>query len=307
MPPRPLRFRPAELYLEAVDYRGGVIADGRSSAEAAESVAGATALRSLGLSGAPNARDLGGLPTVDGRRVKTGVLFRGPGLGYLSDQDAAVLHGLGLRTVLDLRYGPEAAHTPADRLVDGVTVVGLPIYDPAFPVFTVVGQLLQGEGDAAYADVLAQGTPAAMAAIYRWFVSDPVASAQFAAAVRRIAAPGTRPALFHCSAGKDRTGWLTVVVLTAVGVAPDLIRRDYLDTNVHSAPVVERILAAMVGKRPDLDLAVVRPLFEARPEFLDAALDEVNRRYGSMAAYLSGGLGLTAAERDGLRAALLTD
>lgn len=265
-----------------------------------------TVLPSLGWQGAPNTRDLGGLATNDGRTVRPGLLFRGSGLGHLTDDDAAALAGLGLRTVLDLRYGPEAAHAPADRLPADLEVVELPIYDPSFPVFMMVGQLLQGEGDAAYADVLTQGTPAVMAAIYRWFVADPVASAQFAAAARRLAAPETLPALFHCSAGKDRTGWLAVIVLSALGVRSEQIRRDYRDTNAHSAPVVERILATMLARRPDVDLAVVRPLFEARDEFLDAAYAEVHQRYGSMAAYLGDGLGLTEQELVGLRAALLT-
>jgi protein-tyrosine phosphatase len=267
--------------------------------------AGDPLVRSLGLAGAPNARDLGGLIGHRGARIRSGRLIRSPGLGYLTAEDTACLAGIGVKTVLDLRYEGEVRHAPPDRLPDGIRVTHLPIFDPAFPVFTVVGQLLQGEGETEYADILAQGTPAAMTAIYRWFVADPLACQHFGASLRHIADAATAPVLFHCSAGKDRTGWLTLIVLTALGVQEADIRRDYLDTNTHGAAVVERILAAMLARRPDLDRDVVRPLFEARTEFLDAALDEVSQRYGTFDAYLREGLGITRDERDALRANLL--
>jgi len=94
--------------------------------------------RTLGLVGAPNARDLGGLPTADGRRVRSGVLYRASALGRLADQDVAALGRLRLSCVVDLRDSSEIRVAPADRLPaePGPAVRHSPLFDPRPPGFT---------------------------------------------------------------------------------------------------------------------------------------------------------------------------
>jgi protein-tyrosine phosphatase len=269
--------------------------------------------RSLRLVGAPNTRDLGGLTTADGRRVRPGALVRAGALGRVTDDDLPVLAKLGLACRIDLRHDAEIAHAPPDRLPEPVPrPVRLPVFDPSYPAFThvlaLLGQLgpadgggpTDGDGSAVLTD-----SPAAMAAIYQWFVSGERASASFAAAVRAVAEPANLPVLFHCSAGKDRTGWLTVILLTALGVDRATIREDYLRTNTDNAALQQVLVDLMVARRPEVDVAVIRPMLEARPEYLDAGYAEVERRYGSFDAYLRTGLGLDDRVLTALRTQLL--
>jgi protein-tyrosine phosphatase len=257
------------------------------------------------LAGAPNCRDLSGLVGADGRRLRVGCLVRAGALGRLTDDDLPVLGKLGVACVIDLRDRSEIAVAPPDRLVGDPRVIHLPIHGPAHPIFTYVSAVLLGHDLSAYEALAHEGTPAAMAAIYRWFVSDAAARAGFATAVRLAAQPDNLPLLYHCTAGKDRTGWVTVILLTALGVDDAAIRRDYLRSNELTESLQEVILAAMQARQPALDIEAVRPVLQARPEYLDAAYGEVDRVYGSFDRYLREGLGVTDDVVKALRAQLL--
>jgi protein-tyrosine phosphatase len=245
--------------------------------------------RSLGLAGAPNARDIGGLP-VEGGAVRPGLIYRAPALGRLTDQDVARLDRCGLTDLLDLRHGSEIDVAPPDRLPAGPQVAHIPIFDPAHPVFTYVSAVLLGHDLSAFEDLEAEGTPGAMLAIYRWFVASPAGRAGFATAMHRIA-DATGPMLYHCSAGKDRTGWLSAILLSTLGADMATIRGDYLLTNEIGAAGNEAILAAM-GSRRGVDPDLARPVLAAAPEYLDESFAQVGRDYGSMDGYLRVGLGL---------------
>ncbi len=257
------------------------------------------------LVGAPNARDLGGLVGADGRRIRPGVLIRTPALGRLTDEDLPVLAKLGPACVVDLRDASEQAVAPPDRLPGEPRVVHLPVHDAAHPVFTYVSAVLLGHDLSAYDELAAEGTPAAMAAIYRWFVTGASARAGFGAAVRLAAETENLPLLYHCSAGKDRTGWLTVLLLHALGVDEAEIRADYLANNALSESLREVLLAAMRRRNPELDVDAVRPVLEVRDEYLDAGYAEVRRVHGSIGAYLRDGLGVDDGVVTALRARLL--
>lgn len=262
-------------------------------------------VRDWELVGAPNARDLGGLVAADGRRVQVGRLLRTPALGRLTDGDLLVLEKIDPACVVDLRDAAEMAQAPPDRLPGGARVVHLPVHDAAHPVFTYVSALLLGHDLTAYGALAREGTPAAMSAIYRWFVTGAAARRGFAEAVRLAADPANLPLVFHCSAGKDRTGWLAVVLLTALGVDEAAIRADYLRHNELTVSLREVLLEAMRRRRPELDAAAVGPVLEVRAEYLDAAYDEVARVHGSFGAYLRDGLGVTDEVVTALRANLL--
>jgi protein-tyrosine phosphatase len=260
-------------------------------------------LRSLGLVGAPNARDLGGLVSADGRTVRSGLIFRAPALGRLTDADVAALRRLGLTDLLDLRHGSEIEIAPPDRLPAGPQVAHIPIFDPAHPVFTYVSAVLLGRDLDRHAQLAIEGTPAAMLAIYRWFVTAPLARAAFGTAMRRIAA-ASGPLLFHCSAGKDRTGWLSAVLLTALGVDRATVMADYMLTNEVTAGDMEKVLDALNARR-GVPAEVMRPLLDVTPDYLDAAFTQVEAEYGTLDAYLRDGLGLHGDELAALRARLL--
>nr|WP_203921673.1 tyrosine-protein phosphatase [Rugosimonospora africana] len=245
--------------------------------------------RSLGLAGAPNTRDLGGLP-ADGGVVRDGLVYRAPALGRLTDTDVDRLGRCGLTDLLDLRHGSEIDVAPPDRLPAGPQVAHIPIFDPAHPVFTYVAAVLLGHDLSAHEGLGAEGTPGAMRAIYRWFVASPAGRAGFATAMNRVA-DATGPLLYHCSAGKDRTGWLSAILLSALGADRDTVRADYLLSNEVSAAGNEAILAAMAERR-GVDPEVLRPVLAAAPEYLDEAFNQVDRDFGSMDGYLRVGLDL---------------
>jgi protein-tyrosine phosphatase len=129
-----------------------------------------------------------------------------------------------------------------------------------------------------------------MLAIYRWFVTAPAARSAFGTALRRIAA-ASGPLLFHCSAGKDRTGWLSAVLLGALGVDRATIVEDYLLTNEVTAPDIATVLE-LLNSRRGVPPEVVQPVLSAAPEYLDAAFTAVDEEYGGLDGYLRDGLDL---------------
>jgi protein-tyrosine phosphatase len=107
------------------------------------------------------------------------------------------------------------------------------------------------------------------------------------------------PALFHCTTGKDRTGWAAAALLLFLGVPQGAVLADYLLSGPRLAPVVRPLIDTFAARGGDPEL--LRPLLEVRPAYLGAALDEVDRRFGSIEGYFAEGLGLDAATRSTLR------
>ena len=242
-----------------------------------------------------------------GRRVRAGALIRTGALGRLTDDDLPVLAKLGLACVVDLRDSSEIAVAPADRLAGDPRVVHLPVHDPEHPVFTYVSAVLLGHDLEAYRGLALDGTPAAMAAIYRWFVTDPSARAGFAAAVRLAADPANLPLLFHCTAGKDRTGWLSVILLTALGVDecgdPGRLPADQRADREPAGgdPAGDGGPAPGAGRRSRSG----RCCRSARSTWTPAYA-QVESSYGTFDGYLTDGLGLTPETLTALRTHLLS-
>jgi protein-tyrosine phosphatase len=265
----------------------------------------------LGLSNATNARDLGGHETRDGRRLRSGVLFRADSLHRLDDADLEVVAGMKLACVTDLRSRDEVARMGADRLpTPAPRLVELPILDPYhdLDLFRVMSDALRGGADGTELDFLREQAPGGGAAglmveIYRHFVSGEAARSAFAVALRLVASSETLPLLFHCSLGKDRTGWLAAVVLTALDVPREAVIADYLRTNDVSRGSIEFVVAMLDGKVPDPQVIV--PLLEARSSYLEAAFAEAEQGFGGMDGYLREGLGADDELLSSLRANLL--
>jgi protein-tyrosine phosphatase len=256
------------------------------------------AARRLPLDGAHNARDLGGYATADGRRVRWGVAYRSDALGSLSDEDVSYLGRLGVREVVDFRSDAERQREP-DRLPQKPSprVVLRPIFGEALDPAVLRERLLSGQARAAeMAKMLVAGN--------RAFVTD--FATIYGGFLRDLADSENVPVLFHCTAGKDRAGFAAAALLLALGVPRDTVMQDYLLTNGFSQAATDHMLtvlrvASFFRTNPD----DARPLFEARREYLQAAFDEIDSRYGSDEAYLRDGLGLDAATRSRLQANLL--
>jgi protein-tyrosine phosphatase len=245
----------------------------------------------------PNLRDVGGHATRDGGRVRTGLLFRSTDLSRLDDAGVADLGRLGIRTVFDLRSAAERSGRP-DRL-------------PAGAEHVVVDVLLDSAGltPADMERVLATPDGAARALgdgraerffldAYREFVELPSARAAYGRLFAELAHASRRPGLVHCTTGKDRTGWATATLLLL-----QVVLDEYLLSGPLIAAIFEPQLAAFAALGGDP--ALLRPLVEVRPAYLEAGLAAMREGYGTVERYVGEGLGIDAATRDALRLAFV--
>ena len=238
------------------------------------------------LDGASNLRDLGGWPVADGRRVRRGILYRSATLAHLTERDVATIAGLGLRTVCDLRGVEEAAHRPS-RLPGGAERVHLAI-EPT--VGASLADLMRRE--------LSTGEDV-VALLRRAYLDY---GTRFIGAYRDLFEllldPARHALLFHCSAGKDRTGLGAALVLTALGATRQTVMEDYRAT--------DRIWRRDLPMPPGTPKPLADALYDTHPELLEAALDAaVEAHGGSMPLLLERGLGLDAARLGRLRDLLL--
>ncbi|WP_431963242.1 tyrosine-protein phosphatase [Nocardia sp. bgisy134] len=241
------------------------------------------------LQGAVNVRDIGGYRTYDGARVKSGKAFRADSLEKLTDADVQKLGTLNLRAAVDLRTPAEVQFAGKDKLPAGVSAVARPIDDTG--LFQQMLQAIQSRDPQKQEELLGNGrAEQIMAGVYRSFLNEASRNA-FGQTIRDLA-NSDRATLYHCTAGKDRTGWLTYVVLRAVGVPEGTARQDYLLSNQYraaaDAKLREDVKRAGLMQNPDLLI----PLQEVRDAYLDAAIQQMEQSYGDFGKFLTQGLGL---------------
>ena len=242
------------------------------------------------LASADNFRDVTGpgYTTTDGQPLRAGLLFRSNELA-LTHEDAATIAALGVTAVYDLRNDHEVeAHPDVD--VPGATWTHLEV--KGIPMDSVVTLETVAEADEVMRDV------------YRGFVEHDGGRASFASLLGQLA-EAEAPQLFHCTAGKDRTGWASALLLHIAGVADDVILRDYLLTNSVSSGTREKYLG-MVDKHLGADkVPVYARVLVADETYLRAAYDAVSAAYASVDGYLTDGLGLADHVIGALRARLV--
>jgi len=240
--------------------------------------------RHLNLAGASNFRDLGGYPTRDGRTVRWRQIFRSNHLGHLTDDDAAVVRALGVKSAFDFRGTAERAEALCG--MPEITVHSLPV-EP-----TVV---------AALRAIAAAGTPLStdqaadvMRDSYRSYVQQ---NTQHYRALFAHLLEDSAPLVIHCTAGKDRTGFACALILHTLGVSDEVISEDYLLTN--------RYYRRDPNSSSDLPDDVKQVLGSVQASFLGAAFEAIDADYGSLETYLSDGIGLGAKQRAALEARYL--
>jgi protein-tyrosine phosphatase len=222
--------------------------------------------RFVPLEGCVNFRDLGGYPAVGGRRVRRRVLYRSDALHQLSPADVArVRDALGVRTVIDLRTSAEVAS-------DGVGPLPLPpVQRHHLPLFEADGR------------DPSERTPRPLDEIYALmlrFAREPIARALDVIA----ASPG--PAVFHCAAGKDRTGVIAAVVLAVLGVPDEHVIEDYAATRKSLERIVAR-LRASEGYQYIFEELPPETL-HAEPETMARLLEHARERYGGLRGWALG-------------------
>ncbi len=239
--------------------------------------------RSLQLAGASNFRDLGGYVGHDGRSIRWRRLFRSDHLAGLTTEDLAVLRALGVRRVCDFR-GVVERESAACALADA-TVHSLPIEPTVVQKLTDLLDAGQRPGE--------MQVVALMQDTYRNFVRHN--THRFAALFAHLL-EGDQPIVFHCTAGKDRTGFAAALILLALGVSRDEVLRDYLLTNEHLRPA---------GHSKAVPPEIAEVLYRVQAPFLDSALEAVDELHGSVGRYLAQALALGPRERERLAALYL--
>lgn len=246
----------------------------------------------LPLEGAHNARDLGGFVTVDGRTVRAGRVFRADALARLTDGDLALLAGLGLRVEIDFRGQDERERFGVNRLPAGVREVHSAVVDESgtFLVSTLAEVIGSGDVQATHR-VLGDGRADRIARDgVRGLVTQPSARAAFGGALRLIADAQPGAVMYNCMSGKDRTGWMSALLLGVLGVPDDAIVADYLASNEHLRAVNESVYAML--RERGIDIELIRPLTEQREDEIRGALAQLRTDHGSFDAYAQDALGL---------------
>jgi protein-tyrosine phosphatase len=236
--------------------------------------------RHLNLSGASNFRDLGGYAARDGRTVRWRKIFRSNHLGHLTASDIAMLRQLGVKSAFDFRGKDERSEALCGA--DHIETHSLPVE----PTVVAALRAIHATGRMSTADDALE----VMRDSYRGYVehNTPRFRALFAHLLEDRA-----PLVIHCTAGKDRTGFACALILHTLGVADDVIAEDYLLTN--------QFYRRDPSVSSDLPDEVRQVLGTVQTSFLAAAFETIDAGYGSLDNYLRDGLGIGAAEREGLR------
>ncbi|QZA79765.1 tRNA adenosine(34) deaminase TadA [Deefgea piscis] len=259
-----------------------------------------TPKKALTLAGLANFRDLGGMKTSDGRVVRSVRLFRSDQLIGLQDQ--AAFAALQIKTIWDFRSAAEVARYP----------------DPKWPQINVLTGDVLAESlqqstlhlDALLADPqqldlhLGNGQAAIlMAGLYRDMVNNAHAQQVMRQWLSSLCDEQQYPVLFHCTAGKDRTGWAAVLLLTILGVPHERILRDYLASNANVLRKYQPMIARCVAN--GADVAILNAIFGVEATYLKAALHEVKKISGTLPRYIEHVLGINQQQQAAIRSHLL--
>ncbi len=251
--------------------------------------------RRLALDGPVNFRDLGGYAGAGGRRVRWGRLFRSDSLERLSPADLDVLDRLGVRLVCDLRRDEERARAPSRiRGHRTVRIQHLPIGGLAAETRTMAARMMRGEIPEVGVDT--------MAGVYLTILQ--LHAVSFGTVVTRAAQAENLPMVVHCTAGKDRTGVASALLLAVLGVEDEAIAADYeLSTQYHSVARIAEVRPQL--EAAGVDFSKVETFWSAPRAVMAATLAGLRAEHGSVEAYLTGAAGVPRAAVSRLRHGLL--
>ena len=261
--------------------------------------------QSLRMDSVPNARELKGYVTEDGRRIKAGLLLRTGDLSRASQRDLDRLsREYHLAIDFDFRMEMEVRHAP-DRPVEGAEYFWLPTLDPEKAEIST--DELQGTGITGFRDFVTKGASHPYVqnfarTMYTGMVDSEYTQLQYAVFFQKILSTPDGAILWHCSQGKDRTGLGTAFILFALGASRETVLADYRISNEAFAPEIEkatRYILSLGGG--EAELTVVNSLVGANEAYFIDALDLIDRKYGSMQDYLRDILLVSEADQATLR------
>ncbi|MBQ3011210.1 MAG: tyrosine-protein phosphatase [Oscillospiraceae bacterium] len=248
------------------------------------------------LEGAPNFRDLGGLPAADGRRIKYGRLLRCGHLAYITPEDGEkLLHDYHLKTVIDMRTENEINRRP-DTVLPGVEYLRCPIFEkkaegvtretavPHNPVESALRMAHNVEGSDPHQRMIG---------LYGKFFEEEGLQ-HYAEFFNLLLAQEEGATLWHCTMGKDRCGTGAILLETALGVPPEMILADYLYTAERLNPVTEEtIRQARLVENDDTLMNIIRIMDNVHPDYLNRLYEIATELCGGMDSLIREKLGMT--------------
>jgi protein-tyrosine phosphatase len=251
----------------------------------------------LPFSGAKNFRDLGGYRTMDGKLVRWGLLYRSDSLHKLTNADLKRLSDLGLEWIVDFRSPREKEDWP-DRLPAGMDarIVEIPIVDSSTEIYQSsrdeLVKSLKNIDPQQYLTVTNRELATRFTTEMRKFIDVLFLS-------------NGRPILFHCTAGKDRTGFAAAIMLRMLGVPQDVVMEDYLLTNKYFYTAHRRNLLLLRLVKGSQIARVVSGMLQADSAYLSAAFQAIDQNHGSFDLYVHRELGLAIQDVDRLKSLYL--
>ena len=247
-----------------------------------------------------NVRDLGGIETKDGRKIKEGKLFRSCLLYGATDKDKEILaEKIGI--IVDFRSDDEIASRP-DPEIEGVTYLHLPAYDNTMQAGKNVQKTAKDPAAKPFHD--ADRCRRAMAGIYLRFAENDFTVSQFETFLRIVLEGKYKSVRWHCTAGKDRTGFATAIILKILGVDDASILEDYMLTNEYWEPEVEKTKQDFLKENgyllPENERSL-EYLHRSWEEYLNGSMARINEIYGDFDHYVSEALHITDAEKEKLQ------
>ncbi|MEM6394994.1 MAG: tyrosine-protein phosphatase [Bacteroidota bacterium] len=250
--------------------------------------------RNLNVKGVPNLRDVGGMTNQQGYQLRWGRVFRSGKLADVDESEFERLEALGLKTIVDFRTGSEREEDPDNwPNLDQINTVELPIGDDK-PTSDILSEINSEDFDAtAFMNKANEGFVREHSDKYKSFFKALLDEANY-------------PLLFHCSAGKDRAGFGTYLLLSALGVDADLRLDDYLLSNFYLQDASENDIKK-AAQFYGIDQDKLRSLMNVKPEYIQGALDVIESEYGTVKNYLCEALEVCDPEIDRLKQMLLYD
>ncbi len=238
-----------------------------------------------------NFRTIGNIKNTEGRSLREGALYRSAHLNKLKKKSFDELGKLGITEIIDLRNSKEIFEKP-DHLPNGITYKKYSAFEDEGDQLSQARKLvLKGKVNASDADKR-------MMDFYREYVTE---NPETIKNIITEILDAEKPILYHCTAGKDRTGIVTALILTILKFDKETIYNEYLLSNNFRKPLVEKRLRLANNLHflyPKMDLQVLEKLSWVEKRYLDAAFEEINKKYGSTDAYIQQILSISEAKRE---------
>lgn len=254
--------------------------------------------RLVNLDGTDNFRDCGGYETIEGRRVKWGLLYRSDQLSNISERDVTFLKNMGLKTIVDYRSKSEATSAP-NKEISGTSTYSL---DPNARTAQLAAGSIDDSENKSILDLLKEhkfnpekyGNPEKnMYKEYKKFIYSESSKKAYRELIKLILDENNLPLVQHCRGGKDRTGFGATVILLALGVREECVIYDYTLTNQYRVEKNKRQMKLYKKYTKDeKTLALLSTLQQSKAKYMETAINEMKKAYGSIDSYLKDALGI---------------